>query len=196
MTATRLHAKNWMFAEAFRAIAVLLTLYEVDKDGWHHADIIGHTKASKLFPFTMAEAALLWEWDVIVVSQLFSMSDLTGMLDRTENTALTVRLQQFPLLRHKLHLLRTQLCKNNFLNKTSVAVTTLSLLFRKDQNISQSLKSFLSTTCTCLRNFHPLSVHGKGMGCMFLNSKPLKMRFMSFPSPFYHPKQKRLPSKF
>jgi hypothetical protein len=46
-----------MFAEAFRAVAVLLTLYEVDKDGWHHAAIIGHTKASKLFPFTTAEAA-------------------------------------------------------------------------------------------------------------------------------------------
>jgi hypothetical protein len=37
-----------MFAEAFRAVAVLLTLYEVDKDGWHHAAIIGHTKASKI----------------------------------------------------------------------------------------------------------------------------------------------------
>jgi hypothetical protein len=71
-----------MFAEAFGAVAVLLPLYEVDKDGWQHAAIIGHTKASKLFPFTTAEAALLQEWDVIVVSQLFSTNDLTGMLDR------------------------------------------------------------------------------------------------------------------
>jgi hypothetical protein len=139
-TAIRLHAKNMMLAQAFRAVAVLLALYEVDKDGWHHAAIIGHTKASKLFPFTMAEAALLQEWDVIAVSQLFSTNDLTGMLDKTENAALTDRLQQYPRLRHKLHLLRTQLCTNSFIDKTSVAVTTLALLFLNDQKISQKLK--------------------------------------------------------
>jgi hypothetical protein len=33
-----------MFAQAFRAISTLLQLYEVDKDGWHHAPIFGHTK--------------------------------------------------------------------------------------------------------------------------------------------------------
>jgi hypothetical protein len=84
---------------------MLLTLYKVDKDGWHHAAIVGHTKASKLFPFTGADAALLREWDVIVVSQLFSTNELTGMLDRAENTVLTNRLR-YPLLRHKLQLLR------------------------------------------------------------------------------------------
>jgi hypothetical protein len=119
---------------------VLLNLYEVDKDGLHHAAIFGHTKARSLYPFTMAEAELLWGWGVIVVSQLFNTNDLTGMLDRAENDVLAGRLQQHPLLRHKLHLLATQLRSNNFLDKTSVSVTTLALLFRKDQNISQRYK--------------------------------------------------------
>jgi hypothetical protein len=123
-----------MFAEAFRAVAMLLALYEVDKDGWHHTAIVGHTKASKLFPFIRAEAMLLREWDVIVVSQLFSTNELTGMLDKAENTVLTNRLLQYPLLRHKLQLLGAQLCNNSFVDKTSVAVTTLALFLRKDQN--------------------------------------------------------------
>jgi hypothetical protein len=100
VTAARLHNKNVIFAEAFRAVAMLPTLYEVDRDGWHYAAIVGHTKASKLFPFTGADAALLREWDIIVVSQLFSTNDLTGMLDRAENATLANRLRQHPLLRH------------------------------------------------------------------------------------------------
>jgi hypothetical protein len=132
-----------MFAQAFRAVSTLLRLYEVDKDGWHHAPIFGHTKASLLYPFTMAEAELLWGWDIIVVSQLFNTNELTGMLDRSENDALAGRLQQYPLLRHKLHLLTGQLRNRSFLDKTSVAVSTLALLFRKDSNISQTYKKIL-----------------------------------------------------
>ncbi len=86
-----------MFAQAFRAVAALLSLYEVNKDGWHHAAIFGHTKASVLYPFTMVEAELLWGWDIIVVSQLFNTNDLTGMLNRAENDVLVGRLQQYPL---------------------------------------------------------------------------------------------------
>jgi hypothetical protein len=143
LTAVRLEQKNKMFAQAFRAISTLLQLYEVDKDGWHHAPIFGHTKASLLYPFTMAEAELLWGWDIIVVSQLFNTNDLTGILDRSENDVLAVRLQQYPLLRHKLHLLTGQLHNHSFLDKTSVAVSTLALLFRKDYNISQTYKKLL-----------------------------------------------------
>jgi hypothetical protein len=143
LTAARLEQKNKMFAQAFRAVSTLLQLYEVDKDGWHHAPIFGHTKASVLYPFTMAEAELLWGWDIIVVSQLFKTNDLTGKLDRTENDVLADRLQQYPLLRHKLHLLTGQLRNHSFLNKTSVAVTTIALLFQKDHNISQKYKKLL-----------------------------------------------------
>ncbi len=107
---------------------------------WHHAAIYGHSKASKLYPITMAEAELLWGWGIIVVSQLFNTNDLTGMLDRAENDRLAGRLQQYLLLRHKLCLLATQLRSSNFLDKMSVGVTTLALLFRKDQNISQKYK--------------------------------------------------------
>jgi hypothetical protein len=145
LTAARLEQKNRMFAQAFRAVAALLTLYEVDKDGWHHAAIIGHTKASILYPFTMAEAEVLREWDVVVVSQLFKTNDLTGMLDRSENDVLANRLQHYPLLRHKLHLLFAQLRSNNFLYKTSMGVSTLALFFRKDQNISQKYKKTSQT---------------------------------------------------
>jgi hypothetical protein len=142
-TALRLEQKNKMFAQAFRAVAVLLTIYEMDKDGWHHAAIYGHSKASKLYPLTRAEAELLWGRGIIVVSQLYNTNDLTGMLDRTENVRLFERLQQHPLLQHKLWLLAAQLRSNNFLDKTSVGVTTLALLFRKDQNISQKYKKIL-----------------------------------------------------
>jgi hypothetical protein len=143
LTATRLESKNKMFAQAFRAISTLLQLYEVNKDGWHHAPIFGHTKASLLYPFTMAEADMLWGWDIIVVSQLFNINELTGKLDRSDNAALAGRLQHYPLLRHKLSLLTGQLRNNSFLDKTSVAVTTLALLFRKDYNISQTYKRLL-----------------------------------------------------
>jgi hypothetical protein len=121
----------------------VLALYEVDREGWHHAAIVGHSKASKLFPFTREEGRLLQEWDVIVVSQLFGVNELTGMLDKIENMTLTYRLQQHPLLRHKLQLLRAQLLTNSFIDKTSVAVTTLALLLRKDQNISQKYKKIV-----------------------------------------------------
>jgi hypothetical protein len=143
VTASRLQDKNAMFAEAFRAVAMILALLEADKEAWHHAAIVGHTKASKLFPFTREEGRVLREWDVVVVSQLFGINQLTGMLDKTENLMLTQRLRQFPLLQHKLQLLRNQLLTKNFLDKTSVAVTTLALLFRKDQNISQKLKKIV-----------------------------------------------------
>jgi hypothetical protein len=130
-------------------VAALLTLYEVDKDGWHHAAIYGHTKASILYPFTRAEVELLRAWDVIVVSQLFNTNDLTRMLDRSENDVLANRLQHYPLLRHKLCLLSAQLLSNNFLDKTSVGVSTLTLLFRKDQDISQKYKkNYSGIICT------------------------------------------------
>jgi hypothetical protein len=143
MTASRLQNKNAMFAEAFRAIAVMQALYETDREGWHHAAVVGHSKASKLFPLNREEGRLLQEWGVIVVSQLFGINELTGMLDKTENIMLMQRLQQYPLLRHKLQLLRAQLLTNSFIDKTSIAVTTLALLLRKDQNISQKYKKIV-----------------------------------------------------
>jgi hypothetical protein len=143
ITASRLQNKNAMFAETFRAIAALQVLYETDREGWHHAAIVGHSKASKLFPLTREEGGLLQEWGVIVVSQLFGINELTGMLDKAENIMLMQRLQQYPLLRHKLQLLRVQLLTNSFIDKTSIAVNTLALLLRKDQNISQKYKKIV-----------------------------------------------------
>jgi hypothetical protein len=70
-------------------------------------------------------------------------------LFRAENDRLAGRLQQYPLLRHKLCLLATQLRSSNFLDKTSVGVTTLALLFRKDQNISQKYKKILTVDTIC-----------------------------------------------
>jgi hypothetical protein len=93
----------------------------------------------------MVEAEFLRGWDIFVVSQIFNTNELTGMLDRAENDVLANRLQQYPLLRHKLRLLAAQLRSNNFLDKTSGGVTTLALLFRKDQNISQKYKKASQT---------------------------------------------------
>jgi hypothetical protein len=140
ITASRLQDKNKLFAEAFRAVARGQVLFETDGETWHHAAIVGHTNASKLFPFTREEGRVLQEWDVIVVSQLFGINELTGKLDRSENLMLAQRLLHLPLLRHKLQLLRNKLLTKNFTDKMSIAVTTLALLFRKDQNISQKLK--------------------------------------------------------
>ncbi len=83
------------------------------------------------------------EWGVIVVSQLFGINELTGMLDKVENIMLLRRFQRYPLLRHKLQLLRAQLLTNSFTDKTSIAVTTLALLLQKDQNISQKYKKIV-----------------------------------------------------
>jgi len=142
-TAARLQPKNMMLAHSFRSVATLLALYETDKDAWHHAAIVGHSKASKLFPFTSAEIIQLQEWDVIVVSQLFNINDLTGMIERTENVALMNRVQHLPLLKHKLQLLRSELSRYNFIDKTSIAVSTLALIFRKSNNSSRSYKKLL-----------------------------------------------------
>ncbi len=56
-----------MLSQAFYAVADLPRIYELDKDGWHHAAIFGHFKQSKLFPITYAEATLLWDWDILAV---------------------------------------------------------------------------------------------------------------------------------
>jgi hypothetical protein len=55
LTATRLQKKNRMLSQAFHAVAALLRISEMD-----FAAIYGHTKQSKLFPITTAEAALLY----------------------------------------------------------------------------------------------------------------------------------------
>jgi hypothetical protein len=60
-------------------------MYEKHKDGWHHAAIVGNTKMSRLFVFSPVEAALLKEWNIVVVSKLFGTNELTGMLDRTDS---------------------------------------------------------------------------------------------------------------
>jgi hypothetical protein len=138
LTASRLQHKNKMFSQAFHAVAYLLRMYEMDKESWHFAAILGHTKQSKLFLINTAEAALLRDWDMMVVAQLFNRNDLTGMLERLENDILFYRLQHNPMLKYKLNSLHLKLVQNNFIDKTPVAVTTLALAFRKDHSISQT----------------------------------------------------------
>jgi hypothetical protein len=65
----------------------------------------------------------------VVVAQLFNINELTGKLDREENEHLKQRLLAHPTLRHKLGLLRTQLLKHSFLDRTVIAVTNLALNF-------------------------------------------------------------------
>jgi hypothetical protein len=131
-----------MFTQAFHAVAKILTLYEATKDSWHHAVIVGHTQMSKLFPLNSAKVALLQEMDFIVVSQLFATNDLTGILDRQVDEALMYSLRHYPFLTYILQLLRSQLHHHNFLDKTSVAVSTCALLIRKE-HVSQTYKKIL-----------------------------------------------------
>ncbi len=96
----------------------------------------------------MAEAELLWGWDIIVVSQLFNTNELTGRLDRAENDVLANRLQQHPLLMHKLRLPAAQLRNNNFLDKTSVGSPLLPFYLEKTKTSAKIIKSFSDTTYT------------------------------------------------
>jgi hypothetical protein len=107
------------------------------------------------------------------------------MLDRQENEALTHRLQHYLFLNHKLQLLRSQLHHNNFLDKTSVAVSTLALLFRKEHNISQTYKKVLR------QQFHrtpklPTAYSTRSrMGSISLKNKLSEMPTLYSLSPFF-----------
>jgi hypothetical protein len=63
-----------MLSQAFHAVADLLRIYEMDKDSWHLAAILGHSKQSELFLIISPEATLLWDWNVLVVSQLLNIN--------------------------------------------------------------------------------------------------------------------------
>jgi hypothetical protein len=92
ITAARMHNKKKLFSQAFTSVAQLSETYESDKDHWHYAAIVGHTQTSKHFPLNSAEVALLKEWNIVVVAQLFDIDELTGKLEREENIHLKQRL--------------------------------------------------------------------------------------------------------
>jgi hypothetical protein len=102
-----------MLSQAFHAVADLLRIYEMDKDSWHLAAILGHSKQSELFLITSPEATLLWDWNVLVVSQLLNRNLLTGMLDRLENNILSLGCIPTPCLNTNLN--SEQFYSNQFL---------------------------------------------------------------------------------
>jgi hypothetical protein len=133
-----------------------------------------HTNEQTL-PFNLAEMALHQEWDIVVVSQLFATNDLTAMLYRQETEAPTHRLQHYPFLNLKLQLLRSQLHHNNFLDKTSVAVSTPALLFRKEHNITQTYKKVLGQEFHSTPKLPAAYSTRSRMGTMSLKNKTSEM---------------------
>ena len=69
-TANNLSKFNIMFSQAFQAGSQLLQHQETDKDLWHLAPIVGHTK-DNIFKISVMEANLLHRLDVIAVGQLY-----------------------------------------------------------------------------------------------------------------------------
>jgi hypothetical protein len=148
------------------------------------------TQTSKLFPLNSAEVALLKEWDIVVVAQLFAINELTGKLDKEENELLKQHLQAHPTLRHKLGLLRIQLCKNNFLDETAVAVTNLALLFRKEHNVSRVYRDILKQNLHCQMNVPP-AYSTRERDCIYIPERQTFMdAFQVLNLPFLSPKTK------
>jgi hypothetical protein len=74
----RLLPWNRLMGLAFHSVATLLAFYETTRDLWHTAAINGHTNFSKVFPLSSAEGTLLAEREILTVSQLLEINDLTG----------------------------------------------------------------------------------------------------------------------
>jgi hypothetical protein len=97
----------------------------------------GHTNFSKVFPLTHAEGMLLVEREILTVSQLLEINDLTGRLTTDENRALFKELAIFPHLQHKLHFFARNFRRGPIVDKMVCPVTAGSSLFLVEKNLSQ-----------------------------------------------------------
>jgi hypothetical protein len=131
-----------MMGQAFIAMADLLETQENNYEDWHCSAIYGHTKSSKLYPFSRADQAYLESIHVRTVSQLYAINDLTGTIDRTENVDL-IQAIPMPVLRHKLRELHRALKNLPRIGKTHVITTTCEYLFRQPRNLSSIFKKVI-----------------------------------------------------
>jgi hypothetical protein len=104
ITGQRLLPWNRLLGLAFHSAAALLASYETTRDLWHTAAINGLTNFSKVFLLSFAEGVLLADREILTVSQLLEINDLTGPLTTDENRALFEERAIFPHLQHKLRL--------------------------------------------------------------------------------------------
>jgi hypothetical protein len=77
--------------------------YETARESWHVAAVIGHTRSSKIFPFSAMDANMLQTRNILTISQRLVVNDLTVTTD--ENRALFDELATFHQLQYKLRLL-------------------------------------------------------------------------------------------
>ncbi len=99
--------------------------------------INGHTNFSKVFPLSSAEGILLAEREILTVSQLLEINDLTGRLTTDENRVLFEELAIFPHLQHKLRLFVRVFHRGPIVDKLVCPVTAASSLFPVEKNLSQ-----------------------------------------------------------
>ncbi len=143
ITGRRLLLWNRLMGLAFRSVATLLASHETTRDLWHNAAINGHTNFSKVFPLSSAEGTLLADREILTVSQLLEINDLTGRLTTYENRALFEELAIFPHLQHKLRLFVRVFRRGPIVDKLVCPVTAASSLFLVEKNLSQIFRQQL-----------------------------------------------------
>ena len=139
-TATRLKTVNQMFSQAFSSVGDLLIMQETNLDAWGSSAIIGHSLASKIFPFSPVDKVDLANADIRTVSQLFLPND-NGTLSRVVRA--NIPHIQSPRLIYKLNLLANAARKFNYVEIFPSARTILSTLMDSPRNISSFYRTFI-----------------------------------------------------
>jgi hypothetical protein len=135
-TGRQLMRKNLMIGTAFQDVAQLLTVLEESNDTWHLSPIRGHTKTSKLLPFTGADFANLEALRLTTISQIYE-THLSGGIDKTTSTELRENLAGYPHLFAKLDYLAKQHRRKHFHGKFSSEQTNAVPFFGNETNMSR-----------------------------------------------------------
>jgi hypothetical protein len=81
-------------------VADLLGIYGTAREPWHVAAVIGHMHSSKIYPFLAMDAIMLQTKNILIISQLLEVDDLTGRQTTDEYRALFYELAAFPQLQY------------------------------------------------------------------------------------------------
>ena len=119
-----------MFWLSFESMAELLQLLEQDKESWCHSAIVGHSKTSILFPFTRMEKQLLFENNIITISQLFKTNEINQTTREFNNTLAGIFAIR-PLIIHKLKLLHKAVLTLQVLDQAHTTTTFAAFLLEK-----------------------------------------------------------------
>lgn len=122
-----------MFSQAFSSVAELLRTQEQDLDAWGMSAIVGHSSASKIFPFSPADKIDLSTAGIFTISQLYTTND-NGVLTNEPRT--TYRQLDSPQLIYKLRTLATSARQLNYSEIFPTARTILLTFMDSPRNIS------------------------------------------------------------